>query len=353
MCGIAGFISSKPLSGPVVQSLCKALLFYSQDRGAQSAGLFLNNTLLKRAVSAEELYHLPEFHALFGGPSSMALLHTRQPTTGDRGDGQAQPFIVPRTNNKGVVISVHNGVVTNYQALATEHGVSMPSGVDSELFPQVVAKKGIAFLPHLMRSAYGNHAVAMIYGNRLYICRDGNPIEYMTIHFTDDVKVTVFASTEDIVLRAARFVWLLSKDFKTKPAITRQLYQVTPNGLREIGEPVAYGTVAPIAKGHDPFFVPKNGWNHTRPRPSAVEKKNRKEVRIVTLPQDYDSHGWPDRDSVSGNGDTPPGSHQTHLQRLHDSFKPGVSVPIGYPGIGTHSNGTVSGETASEDLTAD
>jgi hypothetical protein len=360
MCGIAGFIASRPLSPAMTQSLCKALLFYSQERGEQSAGIWINNQLLKRAISADELWSSPGFLELFKETgSNLALLHTRNPTTGERGDAQAQPFYVSRPNGKSGVIGIHNGVCSNYQVLAKEHGVELPSGVDSELFPQVVALKGIAVLPYLVRSAYGNHAVAMLYGGRLYLCRDGNPLEVLTIRFQDDSKVSIFASTEDILLRAARFVWLLDKNFRTKSLTVRQLYQLQPSGLREVGEPANYGIVEAVPKAHDPFFVPKGAWSHT--------KKGKKRHRGHGKTQDYDSHGWPDTDvaadtppvtpppptTVSGVPTTlvlpPPGTpNLTHLERLRATWKSGVSLP--FPGL-LNGHGTPSTEGESEDLT--
>ena len=84
MCSLAGFISREPLHPHLARDLCQALLFYGEPRGNQSTGIYVNGRLLKAVERSTKFVFTPAFFALFDQPAKMALLHTRQPTTGGR-----------------------------------------------------------------------------------------------------------------------------------------------------------------------------------------------------------------------------------------------------------------------------
>lgn len=204
MCSISGFAASKPLPPEMALRLSRALLFYGAERGKQSAGIYTEGQLLKRAITPDAFGVLPEFAELFKGGAEYALIHTRAPTCGERGDEQAQPFV---TENG--VVTIHNGVLTEPAKVATDFGIEWPSGVDSELFATFIAKYGVFKLPKLFRSAQGSMAVAAFIDGRIYLMRDSNPIETFRLDLTDGTKIMLFASTRAIIEKAIQYCWLI------------------------------------------------------------------------------------------------------------------------------------------------
>lgn len=234
MCSISGFTASKPLSHETALRLCRALLFFGQDRGKQSAGAFVNGTLLKRAITPDEFGVLPQFAALFQGGASYALLHTRAPTCGERGDAQAQPFL-----SANGIVTIHNGIVGSPDKVAEEHGLSWPSGVDSELFTAFAEKYGIFKLPRFLRSVFGSSAVAVYHEKKVYLLRDGNPIETYRVDLTNGTRVMLFASTQGIIDRAAHYVWLMDYAIKSDTVPDKVLCRLDAQQgrVRELGRP--------------------------------------------------------------------------------------------------------------------
>src|SRR5882757_4969714 len=149
MCGIAGFYTTKPLDPVHARLLANALLYYSGDRGKQSAGVYVDGQVLKRAIEPAALYSSSEYLALFQNPVKLCLVHTRQPTSGGRGDTHAQPFV------SGTVATIHNGIIGNEKEIREKFGIDNPSGVDSELVATFVAKHGVSKLPELFEVMQG------------------------------------------------------------------------------------------------------------------------------------------------------------------------------------------------------
>jgi len=232
VCSISGFASSKPLSYETALRLCRALLFFGQERGKQSAGIHTNGKLLKRAISPDEFGVLPEFAALLEGGASYALLHTRAPTCGEKGNEQAQPFV-----SASGIATIHNGVIGNPEKVAETHSLLWPSGVDSELFSAYAEKNGIFKVPRFLRSIFGSAAVAVYHENKVYLIRDGNPIESYRVDLTNGTRVMLFASTEGIIDRAAHYVWLMDYRIKSDTVPDKVLCRLDPQQgrVREIG----------------------------------------------------------------------------------------------------------------------
>ena len=235
MCSISGFISSKPLPKWKANRLAAALLYYGTARGSQSSGVYnhTNRKLFKRAVDAEKFIDLAEFHAVFDGPTSLVLCHNRQPTCGGTGDDQAQPFI------QGDTVSIHNGWYPQMKKLAETWGLVKPSGVDSELATAFIDTYGIEMLPLFLEDAQGSSAIATIWQDNLYVVRNGGPMYYLRFNDTEDREITIFASTDDILMHAARHVWLLlPRKWKAEMVTFDQIYKMTPGAMEKIGEPI-------------------------------------------------------------------------------------------------------------------
>jgi asparagine synthetase B (glutamine-hydrolysing) len=230
MCGIAGFISSEPLGKNISKKLCTALLYYSQSRGQQSAGLFINNTVIKKATAANNFIQSSEFHNAFTKPASCALMHTRQPTSGGTSAKHAQPF------RKNDTITIHNGFYSDCEGIKSKWGLTKSTNVDSELVTQFIETYGIERLPEFIESTDGPSAIAAIYRNNLYLYRSSNPTSFTTITTPDNKTILIFASTKEILTKALLHCWLIPDSLSSD--ITREgiLFHATPFTLTALTE---------------------------------------------------------------------------------------------------------------------
>lgn len=254
MCSIGGFISRDPIEPWKARRLSSALLHFGLSRGDQSSGIFYNNTLLKRAVSATELINADDFYELFSTPNSsnICLTHTRFPTSGERGDNQAHPFWVGNT------ISVHNGSIHNCKHVRDKWKLDKPSGVDSELFTQAIAKYGIYKLPQIADDFSASAAIAVLDNDTLYLARDGNPLEYMTI-LDGDNPITIFASTSTQVTSTINHLWLIPRLPTTTTLPSNKIFSITPDG--ELDEVGPFYTMPPLTPTSKAFQTAKQFWD--------------------------------------------------------------------------------------------
>jgi hypothetical protein len=227
MCSIGGFISNPPLDPATARLLCRALIHYGQTRGQQSAGIYANGTVYKRAQSpATFIAARRKLNELFTAPVAVALTHTRAPTSGGLGHAQAQPF---RKNN---TVTVHNGWISNCDDLLTRWQLRKDAGVDSELITAFVAQFGPEMLPDFLDSTKGTVATAVLHNGKLYVARDGNPLEYLRLTLHDDTKITVFGSTEEQVRLASAMCWLLPATYnRTITLQSSEVFELTPDAL--------------------------------------------------------------------------------------------------------------------------
>lgn len=234
MCSIGGFISDRPLPAATCQRLASALLFFGEERGRQSSGIYINNKLFKKAEAANKVVFSPAFAELFDAPASLCLVHNRQPTCGGQGDEQAHPFWVGNT------VGIHNGWLTNCSELIKKWQLEKPSGVDSELLAAAMDKLGPLGFSKFMNDVSGNASVAMLHHGELYLGRDGNPLEYlnMDVEFSDGkTSVTLFGSTEPQVLKTFNHCWLLNSYRRTITLPQQKLFHISASGaIKDIGE---------------------------------------------------------------------------------------------------------------------
>jgi hypothetical protein len=232
MCSIAGFICRKPLNSEQAHALSMALLWYGRDRGSQSAGVFLETAtkelLLKQAADPADFIFTEEFDGLFKEDVLSALLHTRQPTCGGRGDAQAQPF------RRRDTVSVHNGYYFDIKGIRDKWGLTKKSGVDSELIADFVETYGINMLPKFLNSTDGPSAIAVRHKGKLYLAREQNPIHWARLELYDN-DILVFASTETQVRSAMDFTFLNS-GFKVHSLHPSRVYKVDAVGNHKMGK---------------------------------------------------------------------------------------------------------------------
>jgi hypothetical protein len=260
VCSIAGFISDAPLERSIARSLCHALLYYGAERGNQSAGIYVNGRLAKRAMAPDAFTESSEFFNLFESDPSYALLHTRMPTCGGVGDAQAQPFEVNGT------VSVHNGMYFNVAGIRHEWTLKKKSGVDSELVTRFVSSYGINRLPRFLESADGPSAVAVRYRDKLYLMRAGNPIVYATLA-VEGTNLLVFASTSQQLMRALAYCWLLPSGIKARECASHVLLEASASGLRKLSGRMK--STVPDAWPDTPI----NKWNELMEGPHSEENE--------------------------------------------------------------------------------
>lgn len=235
MCSIGGFFASDVLKPAVGLRLTRGLLYYGDTRGSQSSGVFSGSTLVKKAISPYEFINEKEFTNLLATPTKMVLTHTRQPTTGGRGDEQAHPFWVGNT------VTVHNGWLTNCEEIRKKWEIDKPSGVDSELLASALHKYGIAKFPEVVKTMQGSASLGAWHEGKLYLARDSNPMEYMWIDVSnghkEPIKLFIFASTEFHLQQAIAHQWLLKKERSTTlPEYKLFEVDLENEDIQEVGE---------------------------------------------------------------------------------------------------------------------
>lgn len=235
MCSIGGFISSSPLKATTAKRLCQALLFHGSQRGQQSAGIYANGKLFKRAMHPADFIYEDGFDELFEVDPNCALVHTRQPTSGGTGDEQAHPFWIGNT------ITVHNGGIFNCAELKKKWSLEKPSGVDSELMTAAIDAYGIERLPEISKDIMGSAAVAAMHHGELYLMRDGNPLEYYELKLNTEVEggtnLLVFGSTMSQVKDAIGHCWLIKNFGTTTTLPTGKIFKCSTAGvLTDSGE---------------------------------------------------------------------------------------------------------------------
>ncbi|HEX3726128.1 MAG TPA: glutamine--fructose-6-phosphate aminotransferase, partial [Pirellulales bacterium] len=134
MCGIVGYIGSRPAADYLIEGLSRL-----EYRGYDSAGIATIErgalTVVKRAGRLENLVHrLAESPIL----SPIGIGHTRWATHGSASDVNAHPHL----GGDSTVAVVHNGVIENFRALKTRlesEGYCFRSATDSEVIAHLVA----------------------------------------------------------------------------------------------------------------------------------------------------------------------------------------------------------------------
>jgi hypothetical protein len=126
--------------------------------------------------------------------------HNRMPTSGGRGDAQAQPF----SRRKLGIVVVHNGWVFDSVDLAKKEGIKKTAGVDSEIFVAYIAKHGIAALPKLLGTFSGAAALGILVNQELYLCRKDNPLVYTFGTHPNGTNGMMFASTAAMLSAGAQ-----------------------------------------------------------------------------------------------------------------------------------------------------
>jgi glucosamine--fructose-6-phosphate aminotransferase (isomerizing) len=180
MCGIVGYIGSKPAREIVIKGLKRL-----EYRGYDSAGLAIVNGETKifkckgRVSDLEEMVNKTDFNGTVG------IGHTRWATHGEPNELNAHPQV----SYKGNFIVVHNGIIENY-ALIKKHlqsrGIQFNSQTDTEVLANLIehlylegdltAEQAITLALNRVEGAYGLVIICTNETDRLFAARKGSPL---------------------------------------------------------------------------------------------------------------------------------------------------------------------------------
>lgn len=181
MCGIVGYIGSKP-SADIVQAGLEALEY----RGYDSAGIALissgDKRLIKQVGRVEGLKELVHDSDLADAP--LAIGHTRWATHGSPTIANAHPH----TNADETIFVVHNGIIENHDTIRSRleaEGYQFLSETDTEVVPHLIdyyfKKSGdfeLAFKEALgdLQGAYAIAAISTNAPDTIYAARLSSPL---------------------------------------------------------------------------------------------------------------------------------------------------------------------------------
>ena len=180
MCGIVGYIGSKPAREIIINGLKRL-----EYRGYDSAGLAIVNGETKvfkckgRVAELEAMVNQTDFNGTVG------MGHTRWATHGEPNELNAHPQV----SYKGNFIVVHNGIIENY-AIIKKHlqsrGIEFTSQTDTEVLANLIehlylegdltAEQAITLALNRVEGAYGLVIICTKETDRLFAARKGSPL---------------------------------------------------------------------------------------------------------------------------------------------------------------------------------
>lgn len=179
MCGIMGFVGSRPATPIVIAGLRKLGYRGYDSVGVATLGVHGDIRVSKHPGKIEGLEHLLKEFPLIG---NIAIGHNRWATHGKVNYQNAHPHVA------GKVAVVHNGIIENYAELKSwlvSEGCEFVSETDTEVIPHLVnfyLKKGLEPIEAILTSAgrlQGDLAIGiMLKGEKdhLFAFRRGQPI---------------------------------------------------------------------------------------------------------------------------------------------------------------------------------
>jgi glutamine---fructose-6-phosphate transaminase (isomerizing) len=180
MCGIVGYIGSKPARNIVINGLKRL-----EYRGYDSAGLALMNGETKiykckgRVIDLEEIVNKSNFDGTIG------MGHTRWATHGEPNELNAHPQV----SYKGNFVVVHNGIIENYsplKKLLQSKGIVFTSQTDTEVLANLIEyfyitknltpEQAIMLALNRVEGAYGLGILCTKESDRIYAAKKGSPL---------------------------------------------------------------------------------------------------------------------------------------------------------------------------------
>jgi glutamine---fructose-6-phosphate transaminase (isomerizing) len=180
MCGIIGYIGSKPAREIIINGLKRL-----EYRGYDSAGMALVNGETKIFKCAGRVKDLEELvnHSSFSAATGMG--HTRWATHGEPNELNAHP----QASYKGNFVVVHNGIIENYARLKKHlesRGVKFSSQTDTEVLANLIehlylegdltAEQAITLALNRVEGAYGLVIICTKEPDKLFAAKKGSPL---------------------------------------------------------------------------------------------------------------------------------------------------------------------------------
>ena len=150
MCGIIGYIGSKPATPILVEGLRRL-----EYRGYDSAGIaVIEEDAVSRVRMPGKVERLAARIAQRHVAGCIGIGHTRWATHGEPTEANAHPH----TNGDGTIMIVHNGIIENHQGLGTQlagRGYSFTSETDTEVIAHLIDEAYRGDLVHAVKQALG------------------------------------------------------------------------------------------------------------------------------------------------------------------------------------------------------
>ena len=220
MCGIVGYIGSKPAQDILVEGLRKL-----EYRGYDSAGVAVPEdggiNVVRRVGKVEELAKALEHE---GSSATCGIGHTRWATHGKPSEDNAHPH----TDCSGKIAVVHNGIIENFVQLRDElkaEGHTFTSDTDTETLAHLLEKfydgDLVAAMQKTVKCLQGAYGVAAIHADspdQIVVTRKDSPI--VVGHSEEDGGCSLVASdmvavmdfTRDVVFLEDGQVALLTRE---------------------------------------------------------------------------------------------------------------------------------------------
>ena len=180
MCGIIGYIGSKPAREIIINGLKRL-----EYRGYDSAGIAIVNgetrifKCVGRVKDLEEMVNKSSFNG------TMGMGHTRWATHGEPNELNAHPQV----SYKGNFIVVHNGIIENYARIKKHlesRGIKFASQTDTEVLANLIehlylegdltAEQAITLALNRVEGTYGLVIICTKELDKLFAAKKGSPL---------------------------------------------------------------------------------------------------------------------------------------------------------------------------------
>ncbi len=181
MCGIVGYIGSRPARDIVINGLKRL-----EYRGYDSAGIAISNGQRTEIFKcAGRVRDLEEMVASKDFNGNMAMGHTRWATHGEPNEINAHPQV----SSRGHFIVVHNGIIENYARIKhhlESRDVKFTSQTDTEVLANLMehlylegdlsAEQAIIMALNKVEGTYGIAVYCRDEPNKMFAARQGSPL---------------------------------------------------------------------------------------------------------------------------------------------------------------------------------
>jgi glucosamine--fructose-6-phosphate aminotransferase (isomerizing) len=237
MCGIVGYIGSKPCLPVLLEGLSRL-----EYRGYDSAGLaYIENDRVAIHKTKGKVAVLEEMVKNITCAATLGIAHTRWATHGEPNTVNAHPHL----DGNGEIAVVHNGIIENYAALKTylqNRGHLFTSETDTEVIAHLIQENDGENLLDALYSAllqvdgtYGLAVLSTRDPSRLFAARKGSPLligkgdgEFF---IASDVAAILRYTRDIVYLEDGEIAEISLEDFTVKSAenleVPKQVQQIS------------------------------------------------------------------------------------------------------------------------------